>query len=48
MLQIKRPFLSANDDFRIQNYRHLSGGALSVLRAICKSRRQTAASSFGN
>src|SRR5581483_6601954 len=43
-LEIKRAFLASNDDIGIQNYRHLSAGALRVLRAACSSRCQTAAS----
>ena len=46
--EIKCFFLAANDDIRIQNYRHLSAGALRFLRTVCKSRRQATASSLAS
>src|SRR5581483_5403379 len=45
--EIKSPFLAANDDVRIQNYCHLPPGGFSVLRAVCMSRCQAAASLAG-
>jgi len=36
-IQVKSAFLAPNDDVRVQDYRHLSAGALRLLRAASKS-----------
>src|SRR5260370_42553283 len=47
LLQVEGALLPANDDVGVENYRHLSTGALSLLRAVCRSRRQALASLSG-
>src|ERR1700676_3403144 len=47
LLQIEGALLPTNDDVGVENYRHLSAGALSLLRAVCRSRRQPPVSVSG-
>src|SRR5713226_8362291 len=47
LLQVESALLPANDDVGVENYRHLSAGALSLLRAVCRSRRHALASLSG-
>src|SRR5579864_1908790 len=47
LLQVEGAFLAPNDDVGVENYRHLSVGALSLLRAVCRSRRHALASFSG-
>src|SRR6266436_4596690 len=44
LLEVEGALFAPNDDVSIENYRHLLGGALSLLRAVRKSRRQVLAS----
>src|SRR5438309_5869134 len=46
-LEVKSTLLTPNDDVGVENYRHLLSGALRVLRAFRRSRRQALASPFG-
>src|ERR1700730_2404006 len=47
LLQVEVALLAPNDDVGVENYRHLSAGALSLLRAVCRSRRHALASLSG-
>lgn len=46
--EVESSSLAPDDDIRVQDYCHRSTGALSILRAAIRSRRQAFASSFGN
>src|SRR5467141_871772 len=46
-LQVKSTLLAPNDDVRVQDYRHLSAGALRLLRAAFSSRCHALASFSG-
>src|SRR5436190_15338611 len=45
-LQIELAFFAADDEVRIDNYCHLSEGALRAFRAVWRSRRHALASSI--
>src|SRR5713226_6193211 len=47
-LEVEGSLLSPNDHIGVDDYRHLSAGALSFLRAACRSRCQARASASGN
>src|SRR5512137_657883 len=47
LLEVEGAAVSPNDDVSIENYRHRLGGALSLLRAVRKSRRHALASFSG-
>src|SRR5579864_690669 len=47
LLEVEGTPLAPNDDVSIENYRHRLGGALSLLRAVRKSRRHALASFSG-
>src|ERR1700746_667899 len=46
-LEVERSPLAPNDDVGVKNYRHLSAGALRILRAARRSRCQALASLSG-
>src|ERR1017187_2813740 len=48
VLEVEGPFFAANNHVSVKDYRHLSPGAVRVLRAACKSRRHALASSSGS
>src|SRR5271169_2523911 len=47
VLEVESALLAANDDVSVKNYRHLSTGALRVLRAASRSRCHALASFCG-
>jgi hypothetical protein len=47
VLEVEGAFLAPNDDVRVENYPHRLDGALSLLRAVRRSRRHALASVSG-
>src|SRR6516165_10601722 len=48
VLEVESALFASNEHVSVENYRHLSAGVLSALRAACRSRCHALASFSGN